>query len=103
MRRALAISLVLTSACYPQPKFAADAGEAICQLYADCEVLDLYDFASQDDCVAEVTAANDKDAETCAEYDRKAAQDCVNDVNAMSCADAYEGSLPQTCATACGS
>ena len=91
----------LLAACgYKQDDFAADYAEAWCQVWADCELLDVIDYESADECRAVVEPTRQEDH--CADYDMQMAQECIDGILAMTCDDLYdEAPWPSACDSAC--
>lgn len=99
---ALAAVLALGGCSYPAEDFATDFATASCQLYDDCDTLDLFGFASVQEC-ADTSAPNYlPETMPCADYDRKAAADCVDGVELMTCEDLYASAWPDACDARCG-
>ncbi len=99
-----ALALVAAVGCgsdeekYAQATFADDYSDAVCTLYAQCQVLTVSagyedEATCQDDVAAKV--------EGCSGYKDTVALKCVDAVNTLQCQELFDGDWPEDCASAC--
>ena len=92
----------LTIACHSQEQFASDFAEVSCELYEDCEVLDLMeDFEDLDSCLSVHEDEYGPGGTECTEFDPASQEVCLEEILLMSCDDLYSGVWPETCDEVC--
>ena len=86
-----------TLGCKGPKKFDKQNATTRCALYKDCEVLDLYGYASKQECEQALSGTYTD----CDDYDRKAAKSCIEALEGMECEALQEDRLPSACSHAC--
>jgi hypothetical protein len=89
--------ILFLAGCMDQAAFERRYAESSCELFADCEVMDLQGFATHQECEADATII----ADPCTDYDAKAARACVAAIDAMECSALLLNSQPDVCGRVC--
>jgi len=93
----MGLLLLLTLAgCMTQERFEKRYAASSCELFADCEVLDLQGFATHRECETTTDVTDE-----CDDFDSKAAQACISGIEAMDCSALFAGSQPNACDRVC--
>lgn len=98
--RLLIAVLPLLAACISHDEFVSEDVRITCEWYARCDMLGSLGFEDQDDCVAEATAWQAADPESCEVYDAGAAADCLEAKAAYTCGPETE-QYPVACDEVC--
>ena len=104
MKRPLFRSLLLLPAiaCNTQENYAMDLAEVSCELYEDCEVLEVMgDYESLYGCIEDQTADFGPEGSGCSEYRSASTDECLEGILGMTCDDLYSGAWPEACDEAC--
>ena len=94
--------LLLVIACESQENYAVDFAQVSCELYEDCEVLELMgEFESLDGCIEDQTSDFGPEGSACTEYQSAPTNECLEEILLMICDDLYTGVWPEACDEAC--
>ena len=84
--------------CLNEVRFEQQYTASHCALLTECDVLDLYDYASPRACEADTKELDDE----CEDFSAKTARECIDQTDEMSCADLFHDPRPKACKTVCG-
>jgi len=97
-----ALLLLGLSGCTAHENFAEEYSLATCDLFADCEVLEIMgDFETIDQCNDTLNLAMGPEGTDCPDFDRSNQNDCLEGILLMTCDDLYAENWPEACDAAC--
>ena len=88
--------LLALAGCMDQERFEQRYAATTCELFSNCEVMDLQGFATHQECETTTDFADE-----CGNFNSKAARACITGIEAMDCSALFADNQPSACNRVC--